>query len=160
VCSSDLGLFLFADRAAGLSSMLRVVKPGAKVMISSWAPAQGPIEEMYRIVREILPDLPFGKGHAPLGTKGEIIQEMTAAGFGELYVEPVQVPFSFASAEDFWEQNSRASAPLVATRRRVAPADWPAVEMRILDTLRRAFPTQVDFVRSAWVAVGRRPARA
>ncbi len=154
---SCFGLFLFADRAAGFSELLRVVKPGKKVMVSSWAPAEGPVEATYRIVREILADLPFQQGRAPLGTDREIIEEMTLAGFEDLYVESVRVPFAFDSAEHFWQKNSRASAPLVALRRRVADADWPAIEARIQDTLRKAFPGRVDFERDAWVAVGNRP---
>lgn len=154
---SCFGLFLFADRAAGFSELRRVVKLGAKVMISSWTPAEGPIEAMYRIVREILPDLPFQNGHAPLGTKHDIVEEMTAAGFADIQTEAVGVPFWFPSAEAFWEENNRASAPLVATRQRVAPADWPTVEARILQTLRSAFPARVEFDRLAWIAVGRRP---
>lgn len=156
---SCFGLFLFSDRAAGLAELRRVVKPGAKVMLSSWAPAEGPIEAMYRVVREILPDLPFGKGHAPLGTPGEIVGEMSDAGFTSVYVEAIDVRFNFDSVEEFWADNSRASAPLVATRLRVSAADWPDVERRILDTLRKAFPARVDFNRSAWVAVGQKASR-
>jgi SAM-dependent methyltransferase len=154
---SCFALFLFADRAAGLSELWRVVKPGSKVMISSWAPAEGPIEAMYRIVREVLPDLPFGPGHAPLGTEREILDEMGGAGFVEVRAERIPIRFAFPSAEAFWTENSQASAPLVATRRRIAPAKWPAIEQRILDSLRSSFPARVDFDRFAWVAVGRRP---
>lgn len=154
---SCFGLFLFADRAAGFSELWRVVKPGAKVMVSSWSPAEGPIEAMYRIVREVLPDLPFQKGRAPLGTKGELVEEMTQARFESIYVESIPVPFVFDSAEHFWRESSRASAPLVATRRHVTDTDWPAVESRIKDTLREAFPGRVDFVRNAWIALGTRP---
>jgi SAM-dependent methyltransferase len=154
---SCFGLFLFADRAAGLSELRRVVKPGSKVMISSWAPAEGPIEATYRIVREVLPDLPFGEGHAPLGTKGEIVDEMGGAGFVDVQVERIPIRFAFPSAEAFWRANGLASAPLVATRRRVAPAEWPTIEQRILETLRSSFPARVDFERFAWVAVGKKP---
>jgi SAM-dependent methyltransferase len=155
---SCFGLFLFADRAKGLSELFRVAKPQSKVMLSSWAPADGPIEAMYRIVRETLPDLPFQQGRAPLGTRGEIVQEMTDAGFVDLHVESMRVPFVFASAGAFWEENSRASAPLVATRRWVPASQWPAIEARILETLHQAFPADVNFDRFALVAAGNKPA--
>jgi SAM-dependent methyltransferase len=155
---SCFGLFLFADRAKGLSELFRVGKTKSRTMISSWAPVEGPIEAMYRIVREVLPDLPFQKGSAPLGTREEIEQELAAAGFIDLQIEPVRIPFSFESAQDFWAENSRASAPLVATRRRVPPSEWPAIETRILETIHQAFPGRMDFDRFAWVAVGTKPA--
>jgi SAM-dependent methyltransferase len=156
---SCFGLFLFADRAAGFRELLRVIKPGAKAMISSWAPAEGPIEDTFRIVREILPDLPFGKGLAPLGTREDIIAEMAAAGFVDIRVEPIVVHFAFDSVQTYWSENSLASAPIVATRRRVDPTQWPAVEAQILESLRRSFPGRVKFDRNAWVAVGNRPAQ-
>ena len=138
-CSRVLAYSYSRNRAKGLAEMFRVARPQAKVMISSWAPAEGPIEAMYRIVRETLPDLPFQHGRAPLGTKDEIARELTEAGFTHLHVESVPVRFSYDSAYDYWRKNSRASAPLVATRRRVQQKDWPAVETRILDTL-ASFP--------------------
>ncbi|HEY5958770.1 MAG TPA: methyltransferase domain-containing protein [Polyangiaceae bacterium] len=154
---SCFGLFLFADRASGLSEMRRVVKPESKVMLSSWAPTDGPIEAMYRIVREVLPELPFQKGSAPLGTDEEIRTELTQAGLTDIAIDPVTVPFCFPSVEAFWNENSLSSPPIVATRRRVQEAEWPTLETRILDTLRALFPTKVEFERQAWIAVARTP---
>jgi hypothetical protein len=148
---------LFSDRAQGFSELFRVVKPSSKVMISSWSPSDGPVELMYRIVREILPDLPFQEGRAPLGTKCDIVDEMSTAGFEQLLVESVPVTYDYPSVATFWADNSRASAPLVATRRRVSDAQWPQVETRILAALSAEFPTGVHYERSAWVAVGRKP---
>jgi len=156
---SCFGLFLFSDRAQGFSELFRVVKPSSKVMISSWSPSDGPVELMYRIVREVLPDLPFQKGRAPLGTKDDIVDEMSTAGFEQLLVESVPVTYDYPSVATFWADNSRASAPLVATRRRVSDAQWPQVEARILAELSAEFPTGVHYERGAWVAVGRKPAQ-
>jgi len=156
---SCFGLFLFSDRAQGFSELFRVVKPSSKVMISSWSPSDGPVEIMYRVVREVLPDLPFQKGRAPLGTKSDIVDEMSAAGFEQLLVESVPVTYDYPSVTTFWAENSRASAPLVATRRRVSEAQWPQMEARILAALSAQFSTGVHYERSAWVAVGRKPAQ-
>ena len=114
------------------------------------------MELAYRIVREVLPDLPFQKGRSPLGTKDEIVAEMSAAGLGQLLVESVPVTYDYPSAEEFWAANSRASAPLVATRRRVSDAQWPQIEARILAALCKEFPARVRWERGAWVAVGRK----
>jgi SAM-dependent methyltransferase len=155
---SCFGLFLFADRAAGLAELRRVVKPGARVMLSSWTPPEGPLEATYRLVREALPDLPFVAGRGSLASREEILGELAAAGFASTEVERVPVPFSFASATDFWRETSAASAPLVAARRQVGLRGWPAVEARITEGLRAAYPGRVEYTRDAWVAVARRPA--
>ena len=135
---SCFGLFLFADRAKGF--------------------AEGPVEETYRILREVLPDLPFGAGHSPLGTREDIVAEMSAASFVDINVEKLPIHFSFPSTDAFWAENALASAPFVAARRRVAARDWPAVEARVVASLRSSFPGPVAFDRWAWVAVGRRAA--
>src|SRR5512142_1375840 len=113
---------------------------------------------MYRIVREILPDLPFQNGRAPLGTRRDIEAEMGVAGFDGLQLEPVSVQFAFASVTEFWAGNSRASGPRVALRQRASAAEWAAVEARILATLAQLFPHRVQYERDAWVAVGQKPA--
>jgi ubiquinone/menaquinone biosynthesis C-methylase UbiE len=157
---SCFALFLFADRALGFREMHRVLRPSGKAMISSWAPSDGPVEVMYRIVREVLPALPFQKGHAPLGTPSEIVDEMSAAGFQDIAVEGVAVPFDATTADAFWAENSKASAPLVAARKHVGEQDWPAIEQRIVSALRGALPGPVHFHRTAWVAVGQKHLQA
>jgi hypothetical protein len=112
---------------------------------------------MHHIVREVLPELPMQKGQAPLGAKGEIIEEMSRAGFVDLQVESVRVPFAYRSASAFWQTYALAAAPIVATRQRVGPTQWPLVEERILSMLETNYPGPIEFDRFAWVAVGRKP---
>lgn len=151
---SCFGVFLFADRAAGFTELRRVLKPGAKLMISSWVPGEGPIREMNRIIREVIPEMPFRDGQSPLGTPEEIVAEMGSAGFQDLIVESVPVNYAYPSAEVFWKDYSQAAAPIMALRRTVSVSQWPEIESRIVGELRSAFPTRLSFDRHALVAVG------
>lgn len=154
---SCFGLFMFPDRHQGLLELFRVLRPGGKLVVTSWAPVQGPIEAMYRIVREVLPGVPFQAGQAPLGTPQAIEQEVTAAGFSVLDVEPATVRFRYPSVAAFWAENSRASGPLVAMKLRLSVPDWARIEAQILELLRHEFAREVDFERRAWVTLGRKP---
>src|SRR6478609_2587658 len=61
---SLFGVFLFDDRAQGLSEMFRVVVPGGHVLFSSWAPPEQNtlIGAGLAALREALPDLPRPSG--------------------------------------------------------------------------------------------------
>src|SRR5262249_10275234 len=84
---STFGLILFPDRAAGCRELRRVLRPGRRAVVSSWAPRTGPIALVLEAVQDLLPGYPFGKGRAPLGDPEEMAAEMRAAGFREVRVE-------------------------------------------------------------------------
>lgn len=154
---SCFGLFMFPDRHQGLRELHRVLRPAGKLVVTSWAPVQGPMEAMYRIVREVLPGVPFQPGQAPLGTPQAIEQEVSAAGFAAPEVEAAAVRFRYPSVDAFWAENSRASGPLVAMKLRLPAPEWARVEARILELLRHEFAREVDFERRAWITLGRKP---
>jgi hypothetical protein len=92
-----------------------------------------------------------------LGTPEAICEEMGVAGFENLEVVPKRVVFSAPSVEAFWEEQTRASAPIVAAKRATPERGWPAIEQRILAALTDACPGEVRFERVAWIATGVRP---
>jgi ubiquinone/menaquinone biosynthesis C-methylase UbiE len=137
---SMFGLIFFPDRAQGLTEMKRVLTPGGVAVISSWRPfSEAPLlAAVMAALAEQLPDLPFGKGRAPLGEVDEVIAEMTAAGFRDVRVEQVAHPMEASDMATFWGSMERTMAPVVLLRTRMGQA-WEPVGARILASLSARF---------------------
>src|SRR6266545_1828569 len=96
---SMFGLMFFPDRVAGMRELLRLLRPGARAVVSSW--------------------VPFAGGRFPLSTPEEIRAELSAAGFRVVSVETVSQQLNAASFEAFWETMLRTNAPLALIRHRL-----------------------------------------
>lgn len=140
VTASMFGLFMFADRAKGLAEMKRVLVPGGRAVIAAWRPfREAPLmEALMNALAEQLPDLPFGKAHAPMGEPQEITSELTAAGFRDVRVEQVTHAFPMTDMSSFWSSMERTLAPLAMLRAKMGEA-WPPVGARIVTSLTKRF---------------------
>src|SRR6188768_1797887 len=80
---SMFGLFLFDDRKRALEELYRVVVPGGRVLISSWAtPDQNTLLGAgLSAIRAALPDLPRPSGPLPTQDPDKCAAELDAAGF-------------------------------------------------------------------------------
>ena len=87
---SMFGLIFFPDRAAGFGELRRILKPGRRAVVSSWAPRTGPFALVLESIAALLPGYPFGKGKAPLGDPDDMADEMRAAGFRDVVVHRVE----------------------------------------------------------------------
>jgi len=138
---SMFGLMFFPNRVQGFREMHRVLVPGGVAAISSWQPMDRfpMLGDVFAALRELLPDLPFSQGKAPLGEPSEIIDEMNAAGFEDVSVEEISASVESPTLDAAWENLHRGSAPFALLRRNIGDAAWQNVERGILESLRKKY---------------------
>lgn len=138
---SMFGLMFFPDRDRGFRELLRVLRPGGRAVVGSWAPMdRTPIlGELFSAIRAELPGLPFGEGKAPLGDPDEFRAEMEAAGFRDVSVREVEHAMEAPSTEVLWGSMRRSNAPLVLLRDKLGEARWGELDEAILGRLQARF---------------------
>lgn len=160
---SMFGLIFFPDRATGFREAHRVLKPGGRAVVSSWTPLDGIplLRACFGALGNLLPQLPFGDGKAPLGDPDEVRAEMAAAGFRAVEVHTVTHRAEAASVAAFWESNVRSSAPLVLIRSRFDAAAWAEIGAGVVARLEEEFGTgPVEIAWPALLGVGVKERRA
>ena len=130
------GLMFFPDRGAGFRELLRVLRPGRRAVVSSWAPFEGVFAQVFESVGAVLPDLPFGKGKPPLGDASEFAQEMQVAGFKDVVVHSQTHVMKSPSLAVFWAGMQRTTAPFVLLRRKMGDEKWGEVADGVFERLR------------------------
>ncbi len=154
------GLIFFPDRGQGFRELLRVLKPGGCAVISTWVPVERvpTMHQLWTIVGELLPNLPFGGGKAPLGEPDEIRLEMAAAGFVETSVHSIGHTLSFPSVAAFWQSMLRSSPPLALLREKLGEKEWTVFNQSALARLSEKLGEGV--IRAEWpalIGLGRKP---
>lgn len=152
---SMFGLIFFPDRAAGFRELHRVLRPGCRAVVSSWAPFRMPFALIMEAIRELLPGLPFGQGKAPLGEPDEFAQEMREAGFRDVHIHQITHVQMAPSLRAFWNSAQRSSAPLVLLQNKLGEQGWRDVEQGVYHRLRDALgegELQIQF--AAYLGVG------
>ncbi len=135
---SLFGWFLFSDRARGLQEMCRVVRPGGRVMATSWAvpDVNTVVGTGFEAMRSALPDLPRPPSPPATQNPETCAAEFRAAGLVDVTTEFVGRAAHFASVEEFWDLFERGGAPLVVLRQRLGAAAVTAASARALAHLR------------------------
>jgi SAM-dependent methyltransferase len=135
---SMFGVFLFDDRQKGLAEMSRVVAPGGRAVISSWAPPDQNtlIGAGLEALRAALPDLPRPKGPLPTQQPDVCRAELEAVGFEAVETQLFQQSLRFDSVEHYWRDWARASAPLAVLKQKLGDDAFAAAAQRALGELR------------------------
>lgn len=119
---SMFGLMFFPDRAKGFAELRRVLRPGARALVSSWHPfdAVPVLVAMMGAVREAVAratgNPPATPPPAPLTTVEDCRAEMSRS-FADVEVHSFAVTERAESADAFWELCTRAMAPIALAKK-------------------------------------------
>jgi SAM-dependent methyltransferase len=154
---SLFGLMFFPDRALGFSELRRILRPGARAVVSSWQSMErsSTLATLFAALQEALPSASAPPSQPPpLGTAEACRAEMERA-FVEVEVHPVSTRVSFPSSGALWASMERSMPPLVLTRHQLSEQVWAGVSDRVRETLGRNLgPGPVTLDLHAWLGVG------
>ena len=138
---SLFAFMFFPDRARAFGEMRRVLKPGGRAMVATWAPIeQRPLMKVgFDALAEALPQLPPPQ-KGDLQTPEDCIAETSAAGFRDVRVQAFSASLHVASPEHYVAMMGRTGAPFAALRKRLGEEAWTAAEQRLLEGVRRRIP--------------------
>jgi ubiquinone/menaquinone biosynthesis C-methylase UbiE len=137
---SMFGLMFFPDRAQGFREIHRVLVPGGRAVVASWAPmSRVPLlAELFAAIQGALPGLPLGDAKAPLSRPEDFHEEMGAAGFTDIVVHEVTFGFEAPLAE-LWESMQRTNAAVVLLKKKLGEEAFRPVGEAIFEKLSARF---------------------
>jgi ubiquinone/menaquinone biosynthesis C-methylase UbiE len=163
VAASIFGLLFFPDHDKGIREILRVLVPGGRALIATWAPP--PRGEMSRIMgvamAKAMPSAPPPASPptpppwARLGDADALRARLLANGFAHAHVVELRHVWVFDDLREFTETMPQAAPPAVAMFETMTPAQRTAFVSAIEEDFRaRQSDGPYALTHEAMIAVG------
>lgn len=158
VAFSMFGLMFFPDRNKGYSEIYRTLKPGGKIVTSSWAPvSDSPVmRAMFGALKAMKPDIPEPKTDIESLENPEFFKrELQNAGFKQVNIVSVEGEYPISGLKEFWIDMAKGSAPIVMMQQSMSPEEWQEKERIALAYLGENLPKLPSVLTArAWLGYG------
>lgn len=154
---SMFGLMFFPDRVQGFKELKRVLKPGKRAAVSSWAPLvkSSLMTTLSEALRAGLPDAPTPrKNSTSLEDQDVFKSEMEKAGFKDVCIHEITCVMKPQPPEAFWEIMSNGG-PLVMFKQEADEQKWKEISQKAISYLERSLgKSGTETYTTAYIGVG------
>jgi len=156
---SIFGLMFFPDRAKGFGEILRTLKSGGRVAVTSWAPVaySSVMQMMFGAMGAAFPKKPESNSNSVLTLEDpdNFKREMQQAGFTDVSVTPFDGYWEVQDIDSFLDGMVRGSAPIVLLKNQLGEVVWAEKRAIMRDFLCDNLTKLPAMLNSrAWIGTG------